>query len=129
MNSRLAWKIIVTVLVAAVLALLLLQVAHAQQRLQRDGITLYRGLVPAAVVSQRHTLEAMHGVVPNNGDHVHHLVVALFRADGSRIVDAVVRAQLGETAITERPPKYLTPMPVEGRTDGETGQPGATPGQ
>jgi hypothetical protein len=41
--------------------------------------------------------------------------VALFRADGSRITDAVVRAQLKEVGIVDSPPKYLTPMVINGQ--------------
>ena len=41
--------------------------ASAQSRLERDGVQLYWGLVPAAVVSQKHALEEMHGVVPKDG--------------------------------------------------------------
>ncbi|MCW5660033.1 MAG: hypothetical protein KIT60_20215 [Burkholderiaceae bacterium] len=89
-------------------------IASAQQRLQRDGVVLYWGLVPAAVVSQKHALEDMHGIVPKDGGQNHHLVVALFDANGKRIEDAVVRAQLHETAIVDAPPKYLTPMVIDG---------------
>ena len=70
--------------------------ARAQARLEREGVVLYWGLVPAAVVSQKHALEEMHGVVPRDGGQNHHLVVALFARDGARIADAVVRAQLSE---------------------------------
>lgn len=90
-------------------------VALSQARLERDGVTLYWGLVPAAVVSQKHALQEMHGVVPNDGGQNHHLVVALFNADGTRIADAVVRAQLSESGIVDGRPKYLTPMSVDGQ--------------
>ncbi|GMG94572.1 hypothetical protein ACUXAV_006178 [Cupriavidus metallidurans] len=85
----------------------------AQSRLERDGVVLYWGLVPAAIVAQRHSLEEMHGSVPSGG-RLQHLVVALFRADGSRIDDAIVRAQLSETGIVDPAPKYLTPMTING---------------
>ncbi|TDF62546.1 hypothetical protein [Cupriavidus sp. L7L] len=85
----------------------------AQSRLERDGVVLYWGLMPAAIVAQRHALEEMHGTVPSGG-RLQHLVVALFRADGSRIDDAIVRAQLSETGIVDSPPKYLTPMTING---------------
>ncbi|MDO8777218.1 MAG: hypothetical protein Q7K57_52610 [Burkholderiaceae bacterium] len=86
----------------------------AQASLEREGVVLYWGLVPAAIVSQQHALKDMHGIVPNDGGQVHHLVVALFNADGKRIEDAVVRAQLSESGIVDAPPKYLTPMSVDG---------------
>ena len=87
----------------------------AQAHQVREGVVLYWGLVPAAVVSQEHALADMHGVVPSDGGQVHHLVVALFNADGKRIEDAVVRAQLSESGIVDAPPKYLTPMSVDGQ--------------
>lgn len=89
--------------------------ALAQARLQREGVVLYWGLVPAAVVSQMHALEEMHGVVPKDGGQNHHLVVALFNLDGKRIEDAVVRAQLHEVGIVDSMPKYLTPMTIDGQ--------------
>lgn len=89
--------------------------APAQARLERDGLVMYWGLVPAAVVSQRHALEEMHGGPPKDGGLNHHLVIALFARDGTRIADAVVRAQLHETSIVDAPPKYLTPMIVDGQ--------------
>ncbi|HUG24496.1 hypothetical protein [Piscinibacter sp.] len=97
------------------LAMAMVQPAAAQARLERDGVALYWGLVPAAIASDKHSLEQMHGIVPKNGGQVHHLVVALFDAvDGRRIADAVVRAQLSEVGIVDSAPKYLTPMPVNG---------------
>jgi hypothetical protein len=100
-----------TMLVLALAA----SVASAQSRQEREGVLFYWGLVPAAVVSQKHALEEMHGVVPKDGGQNHHLVVALFRRDGTRIADAVVRAQLSEIGIVDAPPKYLTPMVIDGQ--------------
>jgi len=100
-----------TMLVLALAA----SVASAQSRQEREGVLLYWGLVPAAVVSQKHALEEMHGAVPKDGGQNHHLVLALFRRDGSRIADAVVRAQLSEVGIADAPPKYLTPMVIDGQ--------------
>lgn len=99
------------------LALLALapSITLAQARLEREGVVLYWGLVPVAIVSQKHALDDMHGVVPNDGGQIHHLVAALFNADGKRIEDAVVRAQLNESGIVDGPPKYLTPMSVDGQ--------------
>ncbi len=103
----------------ALFALILLALAPsmtlAQARLVREGVVLYWGLVPAAVVSDKHSLEDMHGGVPSDGGQVHHLVVALFNAEGKRIEDAVLRAQLSESGIVDEPPKYLTPMRVDGQ--------------
>jgi hypothetical protein len=88
--------------------------ALAQARLEREGVVLYWGLVPAAVASQKHALEEMDGIVPTDGGQNHHLVIALFAPDGARMPDAVARAQLSESGIVDAPPKYLTPTVVDG---------------
>lgn len=91
--------------------------AIAQGRMDRDGVTLYWGFVPAAIVAQKHALEDLHGGPPRGGGQVHHLVVALFDSkDGSRLDNAVVRAQLREVGIADSPPKYLTPMTIDGQS-------------
>jgi hypothetical protein len=93
----------------AVLLLLAATAAAAQSRQEREGIVLYWGIVPAAIVSERHALDEMHGPAPHDGGQVHHLVAALCeKASGRRIEDAVVRAQLHEAGIVDAPPKYLT---------------------
>lgn len=85
--------------------------AQAQARLERDGVVLYWGLVPAAVVSQQHALADLHGGPP--AGKVHHLVVALFDAKtGQRIENAVVQAQLSETGVVDAAPRYLLPMKI-----------------
>lgn len=102
-------------LLAGFVLALAASVAGAQARQAREGVQLYWGLVPAAVVSQKHALEEMHGAIPKDGGQNHHLVIALFRRDGTRIADAVVRAQLSEVGIVDAPPKYLTPMVIDGQ--------------
>ena len=102
-------------LVALALLALVPSIALAQARLEREGVVLYWGLVPAAIVSQTHALQDMHGVVPKDGGQVHHLVVALFDANGKRIEDAVVRAQLNESGVVDAAPKYLTSMSIDGQ--------------
>ncbi len=72
------------------------------------------GLVPAAIVARQPPLDDMHGALPEGGGQNHHLVVALFDADGQRIANAVLRAQLHEVGIVDAPPKYLTPMVIDG---------------
>jgi hypothetical protein len=95
------------------LLITILSPAMAQSRLERSGVTLYWGLVPAAVVADKHALAELHGGPPKGGGQVHHFVVALYdSASGRRIEDAVVRAQLSETGIVDEPPKYLPPMKV-----------------
>lgn len=89
--------------------------AQAQGRQESNGVVLYWGVVPAAVVSAQHP-GAMHGVNPSDGAQLHHLVVALYTAAGARISDAVVRGQLKEVGVVNAPPKYLTPMIINGQT-------------
>lgn len=90
--------------------------AFGQSKLDRDGVTVYSGLVPAPVVSDKHALDQLHGGGPKGGGQVHHLVVALFDSTtGSRIESAVVRAQLSETGVVDAPAKYLPPMAIDGR--------------
>lgn len=103
-------RIVVTICLLMATALV---PAQAQSRLERSGVTLYWGLVPAAVVADKHALAELHGGPPRGGGQVHHLVVALYEsASGRRIEDAVVRAQLSETGIVDEPPKFLLPMKV-----------------
>ena len=42
----------------------MLNPALAQSRLERSGVTLYWGLVPAAVVADKHALAELHGGPP-----------------------------------------------------------------
>jgi len=106
------WRLAATAWLLLLLATLL-SPALAQSRLERSGVTLYWGLVPAAVLAEKHALADLHGGPPKGGGQVHHLVVALYdSASGRRIEDAVVRAQLSETGIVDEPPKYLPPMKV-----------------
>ena len=87
--------------------------ALAQSQQERAGVTLYWGLVPAAVVAEKQAIDELHGGAPKGSGQVHHLVVALYdTASGRRIEDAVVRAQLSETGIVDAPPKYLLPMKI-----------------
>jgi hypothetical protein len=95
------------------LLITMLSPALAQSRLERSGVTLYWGLVPAAVVADTHALAELHGGSPKGGGQIHHLVVALYdSASGRRIEDAVVRAQISEAGIVDEPAKYLVPMKV-----------------
>ena len=90
--------------------------AHAQGRLERDGVVLYWGLVPSGLLSQEHAQEDLHGGRPPGGGKLNHLVIALFDArSGTRIDKAVVRAQLSEPGIVDAPARYLVPMSVNGQ--------------
>jgi hypothetical protein len=86
-----------------------------EERMEREGVVLYWGLVPAAIASQQHAREELHGGPPPGGGKLNHLVLALFDAkSGRRIDDAVIRAQLTETGIVDDPPKYVPPMLING---------------
>lgn len=96
--------------------LALAESSFAQARLDKEGVTIYWGFVPAAVVSDKHALDEMHGGRPGGGGQVHHLVIAVYdSASGRRIDNAVLRAQLSESGIVDEPPRYLTPMPIDGQ--------------
>ena len=60
-----------------------------------DGLSVYIGVVPAAIVKEHvegHSEAAMHGGVPT-ADNEYHLVVAVFDANtGVRVTDASVAA-------------------------------------
>lgn len=87
--------------------------AVAQSMQERDGVTLYWGLVPGAVFTDKHALDEMHR--KDGQGEPHHLVVALFdTATGKRIGTAAVRAQLIEVGISETPAKALAPMEING---------------
>lgn len=106
------WRLAATTWLLLLL-ITMLSPALAQSRLERSGVTLYWGLVPAAVVADKHALAELHGGPPRGGGQVHHLVVALYdSASGRRIEDAVVRAQISEAGIVDEPAKYLVPMKV-----------------
>ena len=107
-----SWRLAATTWLSLLLATIL-SPALAQSRMERSGITLFWGLVPAAIVADKHALEELHGGLPKGGGQVHHLVVALYHsASGRHIEDAVVRAQLSETGVVDEPAKYLLPMKV-----------------
>ena len=89
--------------------------ARAEERMEREGLVLYWGLVPEAIVSQQHAIAELHGGRPPGGGKVYHLVLALFDSrTGRRIDDAVVRAQLSEPGVVDGPPRYVPPMSVNG---------------
>ena len=85
-----------------------------------NGITIDIGVVPAGLV-QGHATDpadpsAMHGGASKGGAS-HHLVVALFDAKtGARIVDARVRAAVGNRSYDHEPEQPLEPMQIAGTT-------------
>ena len=81
-----------------------------------DGVTIYLGVVPAALVQGHSTTlgdpRSLHGGTPE-GMGSHHVMVALFdAATGARITDARVSASIDGGPLT----KPLEPMEVNGLT-------------
>lgn len=96
-----------------VLLATMLSPALAQSRLERSGITLYWGLVPAAAVAYKHALAEQHGGPPQSGEQGDLVVLVPYDiVNGRRIDDAVVRVELSATGIVDEPVKYLVPMRV-----------------
>lgn len=89
-------------------------VTPATQPLTLDGMTIYVGVLPAAMITghaPEHPEETMHGGVPG-GSHQFHLVVTLFdAASGARITGAQVKARVAELGLagTEQ---VLEPMAI-----------------
>ncbi len=81
-----------------------------------DGMTVYVGVLPAAMVSghpPEHPEEAMHGGVPR-GKHQFHLLVALFDAgSGERITGAQIEAGVAEIGLSGTR-RRLEPMAIAG---------------
>lgn len=103
-------------LVALTIWLTVPGLAFAQGRQERDGLVLYWGLVPAALVTQGHALENLHGGPPSGKGRQDHLVVAIYDArSGRRVEDASVHAQLSETGIDDAEPRNLEPMKINGQ--------------
>ena len=71
--------------------------AAAEEMLSKSGLTVYLGVVPAAIVKgpPPHSADQpMHGRIPR-GPHEYHVVSAIFDdATGARISDANVTAQV-----------------------------------
>ncbi len=83
------------------------------------GVTVYLGVVPAEIVkglaAGGHTERPMHGGVPR-GPHEYHLVAAVFdAANGARISDAAVTAQVSGLGLSGGRMK-LEPMQISGTT-------------
>ncbi|QKT04160.1 hypothetical protein HUS23_10225 [Ectothiorhodospiraceae bacterium 2226] len=83
-----------------------------------DGLVVYLGVVPAAMVEGRHEAhpgeEEMHGGVPR-GRHAFHVMVAVFDADtGEQVRDARVEARVAPLGLGE------VRQPLEPMTIGDT---------
>lgn len=70
--------------------------------IESDGFAFYYAIIPAEMIrghSKGHPESVMHGGVPNR-PHVHHVMVAIFDAKTfNRVVDASVKASIGEIGL------------------------------
>jgi hypothetical protein len=82
-----------------------------------DGLTVYLGLMPAALLAEHdpgHLEREMHGGVPG-GQHVYHLILAIFEQEsGERVENAVVTATVSGLGHLGRASVALEPMSIEG---------------
>jgi hypothetical protein len=83
---------------------------------QADGLSVYLGLMPAAVVRGHpaaHSESTMHGGA-GTGRHQQHIVVAVFDAQtGARIENASVSATIGGLGHVGQKAVQLDPMKIE----------------
>jgi hypothetical protein len=90
---------------------------HLGQTKTVDGVAIYLGMVPAAVLQQHPGDYPAHDVshIPT-GKHVHHVMLALFDdSSGERITNANVTARVAPLALAG-PTKSLEPTMVAGVT-------------
>jgi len=83
-----------------------------------DGVAIYLGVMPAALVSghpvQAGAAGAMHGGTPNPAS-ARHVVIAMFDArTGARIQTARVRAAVARGRTVHDPDRDLEPMQIAG---------------
>jgi hypothetical protein len=93
--------------------------AESDQSKTASGVTVYLGVVPAEIVkglaAGSRGERPMHGGVPK-GPHEYHLVAAVFdAANGARISDAAVTAQVSGLGLSGNKMK-LEPMQISGTT-------------
>jgi hypothetical protein len=90
--------------------------SDADQAQTAGGVTVYLGVVPAAVIRAHpgvHVEPGAHGGAPA-GRHEYHVLVALFdAATGARIEDAKVTAQVSEIGFVGQR-RTMEPMKIAG---------------
>ena len=98
MDSVQSWR--AAGLFAAVLVATAAQAGVVDGVKSLGGLTVYLGVVPAAVVQRHpadHSEASMHGGVPSGKAHAKHLLVAVFdQRTGKRITNATVIAHILE---------------------------------
>lgn len=93
-TSRLWWRAAATVMVCLYGGEVSLAQPGSGGYQEADGIAVYLGVVPAAVVAGHHPGEALHADV-RLGPDAHHLLVALFHeGSGERLENAKVEARV-----------------------------------
>ena len=89
--------------IVPLLSMLQASAAELGQPLRADGMELFYGVMPAAIIRghpNEHSERKMHGGVPR-GSGQHHLIVSLFNVKTSqRIEDATVTASVSEAGLT-----------------------------
>ncbi len=97
-STRTELAIVITLLVSLV-AVPAVSAATASEHRVVDGVSIYLGIVPAEIVRghpRGHPESEMHGG-PQAGEHVFHLIIALFdEQTDKRISDARVSASVSE---------------------------------
>ncbi|OAF07754.1 hypothetical protein AYJ54_16750 [Bradyrhizobium centrolobii] len=93
--------------------------AETDQSKTAGGVTVYLGVVPAEIVkglpASGATERPMHGGIPK-GPHEYHFVAAVFdAANGARVSDAVVTAEVAGLGLSGSK-KKLEPMQIAGTT-------------
>lgn len=83
-----------------------------------DGMTIDLGVIPAELVQGHATQpgepDALHDGTPKDQGS-HHIVVAVFDAKtGTRIVNARIRAGIGDRSHNPKPDTWLEPMEING---------------
>ncbi len=113
-HTRFAIVIVLLAGLAAVPALS--AAATASKHKVVDGVAVYLGIVPAEIVRghpREHPESEMHGGPPA-GEHVYHLIIALFdEQTNKRISDARVSASISEIN-HPGPQRTLEPMLIAG---------------
>jgi hypothetical protein len=108
---HIAQFVIVTVILARIAPSFALDAAPYKVA---GGLAVYLGMFPAEMITghpKGHTEAEMHGGV-SAGRHLHHVMVAIFAvADGQRITDAVVTANVAGLGLAGEE-KALEPMTV-----------------
>ncbi len=107
-----------TIALASVAPLRALAQAAAEGSPQRaDGLLVYLGVVPAAVVrghSPSHAESAMHDGAPAGRDDYHLLVAIFDAASGTRVTDASVTARVHGLGHVGQSDVRLEPMTIAG---------------